>query len=199
MFTGLVEEIGAVAAITPIGPGVRLTIRCETVLEGLALGDSVAVNGACLTATEIMDSAFSVDCVAETLSRTAIGTLEVGAPVNLERAMRLGDRLGGHLVQGHIDGTGEVVSLTPEGDSLRVRVRLPEDLRKYVVEKGSVAIDGISLTVAERHDDGLTVALIPHTMAHTTLGPASQGRMVNLEVDLVAKYVAQLVQPYQGR
>ena len=199
MFTGLVEEIGAVAAITPNGPGARLTIHCETVLEGLTLGDSVAVNGACLTATEITDSSFAVDCVAETLSRTAIGTLEVGMPVNLERAMRLGDRLGGHLVQGHIDGTGEVVSLTPEGDSLRVRVRLPEDLRKYVVEKGSVAIDGISLTIAERHDDGLTVALIPHTMAHTTLGPASQGRMVNLEVDLVAKYVAQLVQPYQGR
>ena len=199
MFTGLVEEIGAVAAITPNGPGARLTIHCETVLEGLTLGDSVAVNGACLTATEITDSSFAVDCIAETLSRTAIGTLEVGMPVNLERAMRLGDRLGGHLVQGHIDGTGEVVSLTPEGDSLRVRVRLPEDLRKYVVEKGSVAIDGISLTIAERHDDGLTVALIPHTMAHTTLGPASQGRMVNLEVDLVAKYVAQLVQPYQGR
>ena len=199
MFTGLVEEIGAVAAITPNGPGARLTIHCETVLEGLTLGDSVAVNGACLTAPEITDSSFAVDCIAETLSRTAIGTLEVGMPVNLERAMRLGDRLGGHLVQGHIDGTGEVVSLTPEGDSLRVRVRLPEDLRKYVVEKGSVAIDGISLTIAERHDDGLTVALIPHTMAHTTLGPASQGRMVNLEVDLVAKYVAQLVQPYQGR
>ncbi len=199
MFTGLIEEIGAVAAITRNGPGARLTIRCQTVLEGIALGDSVAVNGACLTATEITDSSFAVDCVAETLSRTAIGTLEVGTPVNLERAMRLGDRLGGHLVQGHIDGTGEVVALTPEGDSLRVRVRLPEDLCKYVVEKGSVAIDGISLTIAERHDDGLTVALIPHTMAHTTLGPASQGRMVNLEVDLVAKYVAQLVQPYQGR
>lgn len=199
MFTGLVEEVGRVHQITTRGPGVRLTIACSRVLEGLALGDSVAVNGACLTATEITERAFCIDAVAETMSRTAISSLVAGDEVNLERAMRLGDRLGGHLVQGHIDGTGTVVSATPEGESLRVRVSLPPELCRYVVDKGSIAIDGISLTVAECHDDGLSVALIPHTMANTTLGLKSVGRVVNLEVDLLAKYVAQLVQPYQGR
>jgi riboflavin synthase len=198
MFTGLVEEVGKIDQIRPHGPGVRLTIGCARVLDGMALGDSVAVNGACLTATEITATSFSVDAVPETMSRTAIGTLAPGDPVNLERAMRLGDRLGGHLVQGHIDGTGMVVGATPEGESLRVRISMAPGLRKYVVDKGSIAIDGISLTVAECHEDGLSVALIPHTMVHTTLGPTSVGRVVNLEVDLLAKYVAQLVQPYQG-
>lgn len=180
------------------GRGARLRVACAGVLDGIAAGDSVCVNGACLTVVAFDEGGFAVDCVTETLARTALGRTPTGARVNLERALRLGDRLGGHMVQGHVDGTGTITSLEPDGQGTRMRVALPADLRRFVVEKGSIAIDGVSLTIAARHGDGLTVALIPHTMAHTTLDSEALGREVNVEVDVVAKYVAELVSPYRG-
>jgi riboflavin synthase len=156
----------------------------------------VSVNGACLTAVALSDDGFAVDAVAETLRRTALGALRPGDRVNLERALRLGDRLGGHLVQGHVDATGRVAAARAEGESAVLRVAAPEQVMRYVVEKGSVAVDGVSLTVAARLPDAFEVALIPHTMAETTLGPDAVGRAVNLEVDLVAKYVEALVAPH---
>lgn len=196
MFTGLVEEIGRVNGVTARGPGSRIEISAATVTQGLKLGDSIAVNGACLTAVAIGPHDFAVDCVAETLRRTALGEIQAGAEVNLERAMCLGDRLGGHLVQGHVDGVGEITGCIPEGEGYRLRISVPAELMTFVVEKGSIAIDGVSLTVAERHTDAVTIALIPHTTANTTLGPRRVGTLSNLEVDLVAKYVAQLAGPY---
>jgi riboflavin synthase len=196
MFTGLVEEGGAIAAVARAEEGARLWIAASAVLDGLEIGDSVAVNGACLTAVEVTRDGFAVDAVAETLRRTTLGGLAAGDHVNLERPMRLGDRLDGHLVQGHVDGVGRVTAARPEGESTVLEVTAPPDLLRYVVEKGSVAVDGVSLTVAARLPDGFTVALIPHTMAVTTLGPRAVGRPVNLEVDVVAKYVESLARPY---
>ena len=196
MFTGLVEEGGVVASVAPGGEGARLVIAASAVLDGLEVGDSVAVNGACLTAVEVTADGFAVDAVAETLRRTNLGALAAGDRVNLERPMRLGDRLDGHLVQGHVDGVGRVAEARPEGESTVLEVTAPQDLLRYVVEKGSVAIDGVSLTVAARLPEGFSVALIPHTMAVTTLGPQAVGRAVNLEVDVVAKYVESLARPY---
>lgn len=198
MFTGLVEEGGTLMAREPGERGARLVIGASRVLEDLRLGDSIAVNGACLTAVAIGDDHFAVDAVAETLRRTALGDLAVGDRVNLERALRADARLDGHIVQGHIDGTGTVRAVTPEGESAIVEVQAPADLLRYVVEKGSIAVDGVSLTVAGRSADAFTVALIPHTMEATTLGPQALGRAVNLEVDVVAKYVEALVAPYAG-
>lgn len=197
MFTGLVEEIGVIGSIAGGPDGARLGIRAERVLDGIALGDSVAVDGACLTVVAVTGDGFEVDAVAETLRRTVLGERAGGDPVNLERALRVGDRLGGHIVQGHVDGTGEVVGVVPEGDGRRLRVHAPGSIARYVVEKGSITVDGVSLTVAARHADGFEVALIPHTLRETTLGDARPGRRVNLEVDLVAKYVEALAQPYR--
>ena len=196
MFTGLIEEGGRIAAVEPGDQGARLVVAAARVLEGLEVGDSVAVNGACLTAVAITTDSFAVDCVAETLRRTSLGGLVAGDRVNLERPMRIGDRLDGHIVQGHIDGVGAVRSATPEGGSTVLEITVPPELLRYVVEKGSVTVDGVSLTVARRLADGFTVALIPHTMVVTTLGPHALGRPVNLEVDVVAKYVESLVAPY---
>jgi len=196
MFTGLVEEGGVVAAVAPGEQGARLWIAASVVLDGLEIGDSVAVSGACLTAVEIGPDGFAVDAVAETLRRTSLGDLRPGDRVNLERPMRLGDRLDGHLVQGHVDGVGRVAAARPEGESSVLEITAPPGLLRYVVEKGSVAVDGVSLTVAARLPEGFTVALIPHTMAVTTLGPQAVGRGVNLEVDVVAKYVESLARPY---
>jgi riboflavin synthase len=197
VFTGLVEEGGRIRDVRPAQGGARLSIGARRVLEDLALGDSVAVNGACLTAVEIDAEGFAVDCVAETLRRTTLGGLGAGDAVNLERPMRLGDRLDGHLVQGHVDGVGHVRAVRPEGESAVLEVAAPAALLRYVVEKGSIAVDGVSLTVAERLADAFTAALIPHTMAVTTLGPQALGRAVNLEVDVVAKYVESLAAPYR--
>jgi riboflavin synthase len=197
VFTGLVEEGGRVADVRPADGGARLAIAASAVLEGLRVGDSVAVNGACLTAVEVTGVGFAVDCVAETLRRTALGALVPGDRVNLERPMRLGDRLDGHLVQGHVDGVGTVRAARPEAESTLLEIAPPAELLRYVVEKGSIAVDGVSLTVAERLPDAFTVALIPHTMAVTTLGPGAVGRAVNLEVDVVAKYVESLAAPYR--
>lgn len=196
MFTGLIEEGGRVAEIRPSDGGARLVVSAALVLDGLEVGDSVAVNGTCLTAVEVAPGGFAVDCVAETLRRTSLGALGPGDRVNLERPLRIGDRLDGHLVQGHVDGVGTVRAATPEGGSTVLEVSAPPDLLRYVVEKGSIAVDGVSLTVAGRLPDAFTVALIPHTMAVTTLGPQALGRPVNLEVDVVAKYVESLAAPY---
>lgn len=196
MFTGLVEEGGRVVEVRPGTEGARLVIGADVVLDGLQVGDSVAVNGACLTAVEISRDGFAVDCVAETLRRTALGGLRPGDRVNLERPMRLGDRLDGHLVQGHVDGVGTVRAVRDEGESAVLEIAAPPGLLRYVVEKGSIAVDGVSLTVAARLPDAFAVALIPHTMAVTTLGPGALDRLVNLEVDVVAKYVESLAAPY---
>ena len=196
MFTGLIQEAGVVAELAPAPEGARLVISASAVLEDLAVGDSVAVNGACLTAVEVSAGGFAADCVAETLRRTALGSLGAGERVNLERPMRLGDRLDGHMVQGHVDGVGRVRATRGEGESTILEIAPPAGLLRYIVEKGSVAVDGVSLTVAERLPDAFTVALIPHTMEVTTLGPGARDRAVNLEVDVLAKYVESLVAPY---
>lgn len=196
MFTGLVEEMGTVRERVPSAAGARMVIASDVVREGLAIGDSVSVNGACLTVVQLTDDSFAVDCVEETLRRTSVGDRQAGDRVNLERAMRVGDRLGGHIVQGHVDGTGTIRDITPEGDGVLMSVAADGDLLRYVVEKGSITVDGVSLTVASRQPDGFTIALIPHTMEATTLGPDTVGRRVNLEADVLAKYVEALVRPH---
>lgn len=188
MFTGLVQTTGKV---TSIADG-RIALDTPEAL-GLSEGDSVAVNGVCLTATGIEGTGFGADVMDETLRRTALGVLAPGDPVNLELPLRAGDHLGGHIVQGHVDGTGAVESVTEEGFARVVRIAAGEDLLRYVVEKGSVAVDGVSLTVAEVDDSGFAVSLIPETLERTTLGSAEPGRQVNLEVDVIAKYVEKLV------
>lgn len=191
MFTGIVEELGRVESID----GPRLRIGASAVLEGVRLGDSIATNGCCLTVVATGDGAaggwWEADVSDETWRRTCLGALRPGDPVNLERPVRLEDRLGGHLVQGHVDGVGEIVDPAPE-----LRVRTPGALLRYVVEKGSITVDGVSLTVVDVLDDGFTVALIPHTAAVTTLGHKGRGDQVNLEVDVVAKYVERLLDPH---
>ena len=188
MFTGLVQTIGTV---TSIADG-RLKLTTAEPL-GLAEGDSIAVNGVCLTASGVAGTGFDADVMGETLRRTALGALAPGAEVNLELPLRAGDHLGGHIVQGHVDGTAAVESVTDEGFARVVRVSAPEDLLRYIVEKGSVAVDGVSLTVAEVDDGGFSVSLIPETLERTTLGAAEAGRQVNIEVDVIAKYVEKLV------
>jgi riboflavin synthase len=185
VFTGIVEELGTVAH----RDGARLRINARTVLDGAGLGDSTAVNGCCLTVVALGDGWWEADVSDETYLRTNLGDLVPGDPVNLERPVRLQDRLGGHLVQGHVDGVGEIVDPVPD-----LRVRIPSALLRYVVEKGSVTVDGISLTVVEPLDDGFTVAVIPHTSAVTTLGSKGPGDRVNLEVDVIAKYTERLIE-----
>jgi len=184
MFTGIVEELGSVVSL--VGPRVRLAAR--SVLDGVGLGDSIAVNGCCLTVVDWGDDWWEADVSEETFKRTSLGSLSPGDPVNLERPVRLSDRLGGHLVQGHVDAVGEVVDGVPA-----LRVRMPADLTRYVVEKGSITVDGVSLTVVDALSDGFTVAVIPHTAAVTTLGSRSPGDPVNLEVDVMAKYAERLL------
>ena len=196
MFTGLIEEAGRVTEVRPAAAGARLVVAAGAVAEGLRVGDSIAVNGACLTAVEVTAGGFALDCVAETLRRPALGEPAPRALETLERPMRLGDRRDGHLVQGHVDGVGTVRGARDEGESTLLEVVPPAPLMRYVVEKGSIAVDGVSLTIAARLPDAFTAALIPHTMAVTTLGPQAVGRSVNLEVDVVAKYVESLVHPY---
>jgi riboflavin synthase len=189
--------VGEVVAVEGTADGARLRVRAPRVVDGLAVGDSVAVNGACLTAVAVGPDGFATEAVAETLRRTALGELAEGGAVNLERALRAGDRLGGHIVQGHVDAVGTVRDARPDGTGLMVEVAAPPDALRYVVEKGSVAVDGISLTVAARDADAFRVALIPHTLAATTLGPEAVGRRVNLELDVLAKYVEALLAPYR--
>jgi len=198
VFTGLVEAMGEVAALEalPGGAGMRLVVRSPAVAKESAIGDSVAVNGCCLTVTARDGDTLAFDAVPETLARTNLGRLHVGSPVNLERPLRLGDRLGGHLVQGHVDAVGEVRLVSPEGSSVRIAIDAPGNVRRYLVPKGSVAVDGVSLTVAAVTETGFEVVIIPHTAAVTTLGRVRPGDAVNLEADVVGKYIERLLAPY---
>ncbi|HZQ97803.1 MAG TPA: riboflavin synthase [Chloroflexota bacterium] len=196
MFTGIVEELGTVRAVVPNAAGARIEIAATTVLADAEVGASIAVDGCCLTVVALGDGWWAADAVEETLRRTCLGALHPGDRVNLERPVRLADRLGGHLVQGHVDAVGEVLERAqlPDG-SARVRIGAPPAVLRYVVEKGSIAVDGVSLTVAEVDDEGFGVALIPHTLAVTTLGIKQPGEPVNLEADVIAKYVERLLPP----
>jgi riboflavin synthase len=195
MFTGIVEGTGTVAALAAAadGSGARLEVEAAWLAGQLEPGESVAVNGCCVTVAAATTGGFAADLVAETLRRTALGGLATGARVNLERPLALGGRLGGHLVQGHVDGVARVLDRKPVGDGEEVRIELPAELQRYVVEKGSIAVDGVSLTVAGVGPGWLTVALVPHTLAVTTLGDRRPGDPVQLEVDVVAKYIERLV------
>lgn len=195
MFTGIIEEVGVVAQ-----PGARMKIHCESVLADSGLGASIAVNGTCLTAVALTADAFEMDLSPETLARTNLGDLRSGDPVNLERPLRIGGRLDGHIVQGHVDGVAEVVALTelPNGNWW-YRVRVPADLERYMIHKGSVCLDGISLTIAQLEAGVLSVAIIPHTYAQTNLRRRTPGDRVNVEVDMIAKYVEKLTLPHQAR
>ncbi|MFY9336109.1 MAG: riboflavin synthase [Mycobacterium sp.] len=194
MFTGIVEELGKVTRVEDLGDSARLTISGPVVTSDARHGDSIAVNGVCLTMVEATaDGQFSADVMAETLNRSSLGALAVGSPVNLERAAAVNSRLGGHIVQGHVDGTGEVASRSPSQHWEVVRVSLPPELSRYVVEKGSITVDGVSLTVSAIGDDFFEVSLIPTTLGLTTLGSAPVGAVVNLEVDVLAKYVEKLI------
>ncbi|MDA8436607.1 MAG: riboflavin synthase [Actinomycetales bacterium] len=194
MFTGIVEELGSVVAVQPQGDAVRLRIRGPLVTSDAVHGASIAVNGVCLTVVEHADGEFTADVMQETLDRSSLGALGAGSRVNLERPVTLDARLGGHLVQGHVDGTGTILERTPSEHWEVVRVSLPDDLGRYVVQKGSITVDGVSLTVVEAARDSFTVSLIPTTLGLTTLGSKTVGDPVNLEVDVVAKYVERLLQ-----
>ncbi|MFD9166352.1 riboflavin synthase [Streptomyces sp. NPDC059558] len=193
MFTGIVEELGEVTAVEQLEEASRFRLRGPLVTEGAKHGDSIAVNGVCLTVVETADGEFTADVMQETLNRSSLGALAKGSRVNLERPMALGGRLGGHLVQGHVDGTGEILSRTPSEHWEIVKVALPANLSRYVVEKGSITVDGVSLTVVEAAVDWFTISLIPTTLALTTLGHKQSGDPVNLEVDVLAKYVERLL------
>ena len=193
MFTGIVGEMGSIEAISATSDGARIRLSAPGTAPGCAIGDSVAIDGCCLTVVAAGEGALEFDAVAETLRRTTLGTLRPGDRVNVEAALRMGDRLGGHWVQGHVDGVGEVTAIEPDGDGVRVRFAAPEAVARYTIEKGSVCVAGVSLTVAAYDDNGFTVALIPHTRSVTTLGALAPGTRVNLEADLVGKYVEKLV------
>ena len=193
MFTGIVEELGVVESVEEQVDAVRLTVRGPHVTLDAKLGDSIAVNGCCLTVAERDGETFTADVMRETLDKTSLGVLGPGSSVNLERAVTATSRLGGHIVQGHVDGTGSVVRREPSEHWELVEISLPAGLSRYLVDKGSITVDGVSLTVVEAGDDGFTVSLIPETLARTTLGTKQPGDPVNLEVDVIAKYVERLL------
>lgn len=193
MFTGIVEELGRLRKIQKGADSARLTIEGVVVLQDVKLGDSIAVNGICLTVTEFNERFFSVDVMAETLRKTNLEELKPGDPVNLERALRVGDRLGGHIVSGHIDGVGQISGQRREDIAVLTEITAPAEVMRYVIKKGSVTIDGISLTVVDRTDSTFMVSLIPHTAKMTTLGYKKAGDRVNLESDIIGKYVEQLM------
>ena len=194
MFTGIVEELGVVAKIS----NNAMTVQASKVTEDLKLGDSIAVNGTCLTAVNFSRTEFSVDLSPETMRRTSLGQLSEGSPVNLERALLASDRMGGHIVQGHVDSTGRVMSSKVDGDSIIFRIRVPKRLSPYIVEKGFIAVDGISLTVVKRGASSFTLAVIPYTLKNTNLASVSIGDRVNLEADILAKYVESLLDRKYG-
>ncbi len=193
MFTGIIEELGTVEALEDQGDAVRLTVRGPVVTGDAALGDSISVDGCCLTVVTHQDSAFTADVMRETLEKTSLGSLGPGTRVNLERAVTPATRLGGHIVQGHVDGTGAVLRRTPSEHWELVEISLPPELAHYLVAKGSITVDGISLTVVDAGPDRFSVSLIPETLARTTLGFKQPGDVVNLEVDVIAKYVEKMV------
>jgi len=194
MFTGIIEELGKVSAIEKQPDAIRLTISCGKVLSDLKRGDSISCSGTCLTAMEIDGSSFTADVMLETLKRSSLSEVKVGDVINLERAMQHETRFGGHIVQGHVDGVGEIISREKSDNWDWVRIRIPADLMKYVVMKGSITIDGISLTVNELGDDHIAVSLIPETLEVTTLGYKNPGDKVNVEADVLAKHIERLLQ-----
>jgi riboflavin synthase len=193
MFTGIVEEVGVVRSLEQVDDHVRLSVQATVAREDLRLGDSVSVEGACLTITALDPQGFEVGLAPETLRRTALSTVRPGTRVNLERALRVGDRLGGHIVQGHVDGTAQIVSIQPDGDSLFISFEIPDDIAPYIVQKGFVALDGASLTVADRSGRTFSVALIAYTQSHVSLVDKGVGERVNVEVDILAKYVESIL------
>jgi len=198
LFTGLIEDLGTVETVERTGDGARL--RISTLLSSeLALGDSIAVNGCCLTATDVQDGAFETEAMNQTLTVTALSEVDASSKVNLELAMKAGDRLGGHIVQGHVDGIGTVASIEDDGFAKRIRVELPAQLLRYVVDKGSITLSGVSLTVADLGDSWAEVSLIPETLERTNLGDLAPGDQMNVECDIVAKYVERLVAPFAGK
>lgn len=199
MFTGIIEELGQVRAVEPRGENARIVIAARNVLDGANEGDSIAVNGVCLTALQITNDSFAADCSRETLDRTTLGNLQTGTPVNLERAVTPATRLGGHIVQGHVDGRGRFIEAIDHGESWTVRIGFPKELARYLVFKGSVTVEGISLTVAGLHEDSFEIAVIPKTWQVTNLSYLKPGDAVNLEVDVIAKYVERLLAFSDGR
>ena len=193
MFTGIVRERGRVASVNGDGDGIRVRLEAPLTAESVSVGDSVALNGCCLTVVEVAGGTLAFDAVPETLSRSSLDGLAAGAELNVEAALRAGDPLGGHYVQGHVDAVGTVRSVDPEGAGSRIWVDAPPDVLRYCVEKGSIAVDGVSLTVAALDEGGFAVALIPHTLSETTFGTIAAGARVNLEADVLAKYVERLV------
>ena len=199
MFTGIIEEMGKIKEIRRGSASALLTIEAQTVLEEVHLGDSIAVNGVCLTVTKFTQTLFTADIMHETLNRSSLGALRSGSLVNLERAMKADGRFGGHIVAGHIDGTGIITSVKRDDNALWYTIQTSKDILRYIIEKGSVAIDGISLTVASVKPDAFQVSIIPHTAAQTTLSLRQPGDQVNLENDCIGKYVEKLLTPYQQR
>ncbi len=197
MFTGLIQDIGKIQNIERRSGGIRLTVSTRLNLAGMKIGDSITVDGACLTVIQLSGKTLSVDVSPETLQRTTLAKAREGQPVNLETALTISSPLGGHLIAGHVDGTGEISGITPEGNSIRYRFRVPSEISRYLIEKGSIAVDGISLTVAECNNQEFSVSIIPHTAQVTTLGIKKVGDRVNLENDLIAKYVEKFVQQNQ--
>jgi riboflavin synthase len=198
MFTGLVESEGIITRTERVSDGMRLEVYAPEFGRDMAIGDSIAVDGACLTVAKFIRGAFMVDVSSETLARTTLAELRQGSKVNLERALRLSDRLGGHLVTGHVDGIGTLVMRHPAGNSTVYQFAVPRELMEYVVPKGSIAVDGISLTIAQTRADGFAAAVVPHTESATTLGAKPTGSKVNVEVDMMAKYVKRFVELYAG-
>ncbi|OLB54673.1 MAG: riboflavin synthase subunit alpha [Nitrospirae bacterium 13_2_20CM_2_62_8] len=194
MFTGIVEEMGVIKRLEKSGAGTTLTILASTVMDDLEAGASVSVNGACLTVVSVGEREFAVEVSPETLAVTTLGQLAAGTPVNLERAMRVHDRIGGHLVAGHVDGVGSIRNRTPEGNAIVLTIEAPREVLRYCVHKGSITLDGISMTINEVSDRNFSVAVIPHTAKATTLGLKKPGETVNLEADLIGKYVERLLQ-----
>ena len=195
MFTGIVRERGRIAAIDGAAGGIRIDVDAPATARDAGVGDSVSINGCCLTVVEVLDGHLRFDAVPETLSRSNLGALGTGSQVNLEPALRAGDALGGHYVQGHVDAVGAVRSLRVEGEGARLSIEAPVDVLRYCVEKGSITVEGVSLTIAELEPDAFSVALVPYTLAVTTLGDLQPGDPVNLEVDVLAKYVERLIHP----
>ena len=193
MFTGLIEELGTVKSRQVFANGERIVIAASTVTSDISNGDSIAVNGVCLTALDVTPDSFAADVSPETLAKTTLGDLETGSPVNLERSVTPATRLGGHMVQGHVDARGTFVSAVPQGEFWTVKIGFPPELARYFVPKGSVAVEGISLTIAQLHDDSFDIAIIPKTWEMTDLSSLSPGREVNLEVDVIAKYVERMM------
>ena len=199
MFTGIIEEVGSVISIRRSAASSFIRLRAEKVLSGTKLGDSIAVNGVCLTVTELDDTSFQADVMNETLSRSSLGSLSNGSHVNLERAMAADGRFGGHIVSGHIDGTGTITNIRNDGIAVWYTISAKPDIMRYIVEKGSIAVDGISLTVAKVTDSSFSVSVIPHTAAETILGSRKKGDIVNLENDIIAKYIEKLIKPESSK